>query len=297
MRKPDFFIVGAPKCGTTAMHAWLNRHPQLHMLRKELHYWGSDLNYLHPRYPKVKYEKHLKAAPPNAVLGEVAVWYLQSEKAAAEIKAYHPEARIVIMLRDPVEAVHSLHSQMVYTGNEPLHHLKEALDAEPGRRKGKGLPAHYYCPAQGLCYTDVYRYAGQVQRYLDRFEPHRIHFICFDDLKNDPARVYRNLLVFLGVDPSFTTGFNTINAHKETRSRNIQKVMLTPGKGLKKAVKTLIPFKFIREKIKGKVWEANTQKTQRKPLSKENSDYLKSVFEPEIKALTTLTGKTFFRWD
>lgn len=290
MPVPDFYIVGAPKAGTTAMHEWLSRHPELHLLQKELHYWGSDLSYMYPRLAEVKYKEHLDASPEGKLIGEVAVWYLLSEKAAKEIKAFSPEAKIIIMLRDPADATPSLHHQMVYTGNEPLHDFEKALNAEADRRNREQLPDHYYCPAQGLCYTDVYRYAPQIQRYLDLFEPAQIHFISFREMKENTAEVFKKLLSFLGVDDSFETEFNTVNPSQATKNKKVQDAILTPGKGLKKVVKTMIPSKSLREKIKGKVWDMNTKEQAREPLSEEVKERLENMFAEERQLVESLTG-------
>ncbi len=288
LKKPDFYIVGAPKCGTTGMHAYLSEHPDIHMVEKELHFWGGDLRYLNPRLPKSEYQKHFEGIANNQLVGEAAVWYLLSEKAAEELYAFSPNAKIVIMLRNPVSAVSSLHSQMVYTGNEPLEELEEALKAESQRMNGESLPEHYYCPQQGLCYTSVYKYQEQIKRYIDTFGKDKIHFIFFDDLKENTAKVYRELLDFLNINTNFAPDFEVVNANKTTRNKNIQKLILSPGQSAKKVVKALIPSKKIREKIKGKLWDANSKETQRSPISDAVKTKLQTHFESQIEFLKEL---------
>src|SRR5258706_10449866 len=110
INNPDFFIVGAPKCGTTAMNDYLGQHPDIYMAPKELHYFGADLK-IKDKISESAYLQYFKNAGNKKILGEASVWYLFSGTAAKEIKNFSPDAKILIMLRNPVEVVYSLHSQ------------------------------------------------------------------------------------------------------------------------------------------------------------------------------------------
>src|SRR5665647_751711 len=113
LKRPDFFIVGAPKCGTTAMNNYLAQHPDVFMAQKEIHYFGSDLK-MRVKVSESEYLNYFQNAEEKKLIGEASVWYLFSEKAAAEIKAFSPQAKIIIMLRDPIDVLHSLHSQHLF---------------------------------------------------------------------------------------------------------------------------------------------------------------------------------------
>ncbi|NLF38083.1 sulfotransferase, partial [bacterium] len=104
MRLPDFFIVGAPKSGTTALHAYLGRHPSIFVpARKEPHFFGSDI--VSPAFVRDRdaYLSLFAGATTEARVGEASIWYLYSKRAAREIKEFNPDARIIIMLRNPVD--------------------------------------------------------------------------------------------------------------------------------------------------------------------------------------------------
>src|SRR5438093_448879 len=139
--RPDFFIVGAPKCGTTAMYAYLRQHPQIFMpFHKEPLFFGSDLT---TRYGRMSLEEYLALfadASRGQRIGEASAWYLYSATAAAEIKAFAPDAQIVVMLRDPVEVMRAQHSQLLFNMQETLTSFAEALAAEADRRAGRRLP-------------------------------------------------------------------------------------------------------------------------------------------------------------
>ena len=104
MRTPDFFIVGAPKCGTTAMHRWLQAHPRCLSMRSPLFWSGRNAA---PGHLRCSIRCVVRRCG-RRIAGDVAVWYLMSETAADEIHAVNPDARIVIMLRRPHEMLHSL---------------------------------------------------------------------------------------------------------------------------------------------------------------------------------------------
>src|SRR5687768_15406060 len=142
MRTPNFFIVGAPRCGTTSMYAYLRQHPEIYVSpHKEPHFFGSDLSPLPGAIREEELYRALFAgAGDRPRAGEASVWYLSSRKAASEIRAFAPEARILILLRAPHQMLESLHSLFLRTGNEDLPTLEEALAAEPERRRGQRIP-------------------------------------------------------------------------------------------------------------------------------------------------------------
>src|SRR5438034_3527344 len=116
MKIPGFFIVGAPKCGTTAMNDYLAGHPDIFMAKKEIHYFGSDLEIKQKKLSGEEYLDFFKEGEHKYIVGESSVWYLYSKNAAAEIKAFSPGAKIIIMLRNPVDMLPSLHSQHIFDG-------------------------------------------------------------------------------------------------------------------------------------------------------------------------------------
>jgi hypothetical protein len=273
------------------MHEYLVQHPGIHMVEKELHYWGSDLKFQNPRVSQGDYEKHFRNIPADQHVGEAAVWYLLSDNAATELKAHTPDAKIVIMLRNPVKAVESLHSQMVYTGNESLESLEAALQQEANRMTGEALPSHYYCPQRGICYTTVYQYREQIARYVEAFGSTNIHYVFFEDLKADTASEYKKLLQFMGIDSDFTPSFEVVNANKSTRNKKVQDFILKPGKSVKGIVKAVIPSKKLREKIKGKVWAANSKETERIGISDALKAKLSETMKVQIEFLAGLKNK------
>lgn len=118
MKYPDFFIVGAPKCGTTSMCNYLDQHPDIFISNpKELNFFGADLT---PPPRKITLEEYLSHFQDSQakICGEGTPFYLLSQAAGQEIKALNPDAKIIIMLRDPVALIYSLHSQLLFGSSE-----------------------------------------------------------------------------------------------------------------------------------------------------------------------------------
>jgi len=132
-RKPDFFIVGAPKCGTTSMYHYLRQHDQIFMPdEKEPHYFGEDLKKRPDKFidNEDEYLNLFKDAKPDQKLGEASTFYLYSKSASREIKEYNPDAKIIIMLRNPIDFLNSLHSQLLFSGNEDEPDFEIAMELE-----------------------------------------------------------------------------------------------------------------------------------------------------------------------
>ena len=123
--------MGAPKCGTTALAAYLAGHPDIYMAQKEMHFFGADLRF-GPQFFRrdlEAYRAEFGKWSGQTRTGEASVWYLFSRQAAAEIKVYSPDVRVIILLREPVSMLYSLYHSYRYDGNEHLPTFEEALKA------------------------------------------------------------------------------------------------------------------------------------------------------------------------
>lgn len=191
MPQPDFFIAGAAKCGTTAMDEYLAAHPEIFMsAHKEPHYFGSDPQWF-DREPMTAehYASLFDDAGDVPVIGESSVFYVYSKSAAHEIRAQAPDAKILIMLRNPVDMVYSFHSQRVFNGTEDITNFAKAIAAEPQRREGHRLPKNIGL-LQGLYYRDLGRFDEQVERFLNTFPREQLLFLVYDDFRRDMAACY-----------------------------------------------------------------------------------------------------------
>ncbi|MFW6154847.1 MAG: sulfotransferase family protein [Planctomycetota bacterium] len=292
MNTPNFFIVGAPKCGTTAMDRYLAEHPEIFMCpRKECHYFGSDLRIAYDRPTEAEYRAYFDEADDARRIGESSVCYLVSERAAEEIAAFSPDAKIVIMLRNPVDMMVSLHSQLCHNAEETVTDFEAALAEEADRRAGKfdSLPTPRI--PQAFCYRHMARYPQQVKRYYEVFGPDNVHVIIFDDLKANTPGVYRDVLEFLGVDPTFAPTFERINANTSARWPRLQQLILASPFGRSYRLRRMIPG-VLRRMISG----LNSKVHERAPMAPALRRALTDEFAPVVSELSDLLKRDLTHW-
>jgi hypothetical protein len=296
MRKPDFFIVGAPRCGTTAMCTYLGQHSEIFMAaRKEPHFFGTDISSPVLIREEQPYLSLFAGARHEKRIGEASVFYLCSQRAATEIHAFCPSARIIIMLRNPVEMMQSLHSRHRLIGVEDIENFRAALAVEEERKRGGHLPARPY-PVQTLCYREMATYTPQVQRYLDVFGWQQVQVILFDDFTNDTARVYRDTCAFLGVSLDFQPEFPIINASKRVRSRTIRNVLSSPPSSLvRRLARAVLPRPFRQRVLRG-LGSLNVVDERRPALDPQLRRQLQTDFAPEVEQLSTLLKRDLRHW-
>ena len=291
-RVPDFYIVGAPKAGTTAMYEYLRTHPDLYLPeRKELRYFGSDLD-IRDRQPLTaeQYLAYFAPAQPDALIGTAYVWYLYSRRAAAEIAQFSPGARIIAMLRNPVDMLPALHGEHIANGNEDITDFTAALDAEPERRAGRSIPPHAHLP-QGLWYTDVPRYAEQLERYFAVFGLERVRVILFDDFVADTAATFRDTLDFLGVRREFgPEAFEPVNVSRRIRSERFRHFLARPPRLPRLMIRTFVPGRLRRSAYE-RAKRMNIEVAARQPIPPATVDRLRTTFAPEIARLSTLLDR------
>lgn len=289
-RKPNFFIVGAPKCGTTAINDYLGKHPDIFIPAiKEVHFFGRDLHFSKGALRDEAAYLALFKGATEPRLGEASVWYLYSRSAAQEIHAFNPNAKIVVMLRNPVDMLYSQHSQFLYNGNEDIADFREALAAEPERKAGRRIPKSAHL-ADGLFYSETARYAEQLERYFTTFGRDNVHVILYDDFRADLPGTYRQTLRFLGVREDFTPEFAVVNPNKRARSALLRDFVQAPPEGVKRLSRLFFPRSLRQQVMKG-LDRANIRYQARAPLDPVLRAELEHCFAPEVEKLGRLLGR------
>jgi hypothetical protein len=208
VRLPDFFIVGHGKCGTTALHQMLSRHPRIHMPVKEPRYFAPDrrTRYWRPessmrQHPTTLegYRTLFTGARADQLIGEATPTYLRSTLAAENIAAVQPDARIIAILREPASLLRSVHLQAVRNYDETEKNFAKALALEDSRREGRNIPRLSQFP-QVLMYSELIRYVEQLRRYRAVFPPEQVLVLIYDDFRADNEGTVRQVLRFLDVD-------------------------------------------------------------------------------------------------
>ncbi len=298
MKKPSFFIVGAPKSGTTALYEQLRQHRGIYMPRKEVYFFGKDLTYRESRPSKDYYHRLFEDAGADQLAGEASVWYLLSTSAAQEIHEYDPNARIIIMLRDPIEMVHSLHFEQFTNGNENIENFEEALEAEGERAEGERIPPLIGSPYEGLQYRKVGRYTEQVRRYFEQFGQEQVRVIRFEDFIAKPKEEHKRTLSFLGLEPQKLPSFERINAPRKIRSRWFRDLIKKRSPWMIRSSKFLLPSRKLRQKVLEKLEKANQKPTERPPMHEETRAKLREQFRSDVQKLSRLLGENMeaFWW-
>jgi hypothetical protein len=295
VKRPDFFIVGAFKAGTTALYEYLRAHPQVFMsVPKEPMYFGTDLT---PRYRRMTQDEYLalfRHARQDQHAGEASPWYLYSASAAAEIRAFEPSAKAIIMLRNPVDVMYSQHSQLVFNQREDLADFGAALDAEPDRLAGRRIPADAIRP-EALYYRKSVRFPEQVRRYLDVFGRDAVQFIVFDDLVADAAGVYRSTLEFLGVDPTHPLNATVYNPNKQARSGRMQRAIFAPPPFLRGLYGRLRRVPLLH-RVRDRLVTVNSKTAQRRSMDPQLRAALTAEFAPQVAELGEIIGRDLSAW-
>ena len=231
--KPNFFIVGAPRCGTTAMSSYLAEHPAVCFSDpKEPLYFCSDL-------PGLRYVENEKdylekcfdqsLAARSEAVGEGSVWYLYSSVAIPRIVEFQPDARFIVMLRNPLDMLSSLHQKLYFFLDENEVEFSKAWDLQWDRAEGVRVPDACREP-KILQYAQIGRLGEQLNRLVKLVPASRIHIIFYEDFKADPGRVYRNALRFLSVSDDGRAEFPVVNENQRVRSRYFwEKATNPPG--------------------------------------------------------------------
>lgn len=284
-KKPNLFIVGAPRCGTTSLWSYLKQHPDIFMsAEKELYFFDSDLRPTGWKRSSLdQYLSNFARAGDCKIIGEATPSYLRSERAARAIKAFNPRAQIVIMLRNPVDVMHSLHSSALYS-RESIADFEAAVEADATRK-----------PPQLIGYKEFTDFPTQVQRYFDLFGRERVHTIVFDDLKQDPSAVYQKTVCFLGVETRFEPELKIVNANVSVRNLGLQRNFAHPPRALRDIARALVP-QGLRSRIKRSLLDSNLAAKPRVPIDPGLRTRLQKEFEPQVDQLSRLLGRDLSAW-
>lgn len=295
LSRPDFFVVGAFKCGTTALYDYLRQHPQVYMpFHKEPLFFGDDLTRRYGRMSEAEYLALFRDAAPGQRAGEASAWYLYSTSAAHQIATFAPGAQIIAMVRNPVDVMHAQHSQLLFNNQEDIRDFAEALAAEPARRRGERMPPGPLRP-ETLFYRHSVRFAEQLERYLQAFGSERVHVVVFDDFARDTAAVYEGVLEFLGVEDSFKPDFGVRNPNKRVRLAALQRLVYQPPGPLLRLVPRLRRFPAIH-RLREAVLRLNSTAARRQAMDPQLRRRLTEELAPDVERLGRLIGRDLSAW-
>ena len=185
---PNFFIIGAPKCGTTSLSIYLAEHPNVVMsLPKEPHYFSTDIE--NGRITdQSKYLACFSANQNSSAIGDASTLYLYSKVAINNILAFNKDAKFIVMLRNPTEVAFSFHQLALKIFSETETNFEKAWYLQTERAIGNHVPKG--CPdLKLLLYGEIAKFGFQVDTLLSKVNRHKVHFIYFDDFINKTDKI------------------------------------------------------------------------------------------------------------
>jgi len=289
--KPDFFILGAPKTGTTALASYLSDHPHVCMCDlKEPHYFNTD----HSHDNIASWEDYLSLFSNEnqniLATGEASVWYLYSEIAVSNIEKVISEPKYIVILRNPYTLATSLHAQHLYSGYENHKDFNMAWAAQTDNSLRKKVPAN--CPSiELLKYADICCLGKQLNDLYHQIPADRIHIIFQDDLTDNPQIVWSKVQQFLELPPDLRTSFPKLNTRKHVRFNFIRKAQLSFYKIRKDFGLTMHPL-GIGTLIK----QLNITAPGGGNISTLTAKHMYDIFDPDIVLLSKITGRDLTAW-
>jgi hypothetical protein len=286
-RWPTFFIVGAQKCGTTSLYKHLKKHPEVFLPEvKEPAFFVTRPQPGEPRlFPEgcttlEEYSQLYLGAEKFAAIGDASPHYLCDEGSPRRIHDACPQARIIIMLRDPVIRAHSAYLMNRGRDYDSAPTFRQALERDEERDKTSWYTSWQYVQA-GM-------YHAQVSRYLDAFSSAQVLILLFDDLRRDPNELLSRIARHIGINPA-PFGASDLsepyNYFKMPRFRTAYRIARTPlGRKIRQ--------KLFPESVQQWLRRSSLLYGDRKPpLDDESRQYLQTIYDPDVARLEGLLGR------
>ncbi|MFP8487473.1 sulfotransferase family protein [Gracilimonas sp. Q87] len=287
-KKPNLFIVGAPKAGTTSLYNYLEEHPEVFMCDlKETNYFSykeiknQDLFYNEEKVNNIDdYLALFKSIKQEKIIGEASVSYLFYEDVPGRLFDFNSQSKIIIVLRNPIDRGFS-HYLMDSRLGLVDHSYDDIVDKNIEDKRGE----LYYQQ-----YVELGLYHNQVKRYLDIFGHEQVKIILFEELVDDIAIVVKDLFRFLEVDSNFEPQLSKkYNTFKEPKNKLID--TLYKIKSIRKSLSSFLP-----ETMKSLLLSSVFEKGQKPRLQVNTKDKLISIYRDDVISLEKLLNKDLKDW-
>ena len=303
MREPNFIVAGAPRCGTTALYAYLSEHPQIFMSKvKELNYFADD----YPAMQKINFRSHADylqlfddASPSQIGIGEASPFYLFSKVAFEKMRAALPDVKIIVSLRNPVDFIHSYHRLNLTLLREDETDLQKAWSLQEKRMRGEALPANLREP-ELLIYGELGKFSQYIEKLFSIYPREQIKVVLLDDLRADTKAFYEDVLAFLDIPSDGREDFEPVNSNFENKSKFLAKLFHPSPKVYDAFMKTISFFgpgfmEWVSIFYK-KVERLNTTPTKRTDMDPVFRAYLTDYFREDVEKLGKLLERDLSAW-
>lgn len=299
MKMPNFLILGAGKSGTTALYRYLEQHPQVYMSpEKEPNFFALEGEKVDFKDPEAEnrinnwsvtdiesYRALFREVSSETAIGEASPMYLYSPKAPGRIQHYVRDAKLMVLLRDPVERAHSAFVHMLREGIEPLDDFSQALGQEETRIEANWSWIWHY-KKMGF-------YHEQLRRYFDIFDREQIHVYLYEDFSADPLNVLRDVFRFLGVDEGYAPNVSTkYNAGGVPKNKLLHS-FLARSNMIKEPFKPLVPVR-LRKRLVAELRNRNLRELPR--TSPEVRSWLIESYKEDVLELQELIRRDLSKW-
>jgi hypothetical protein len=289
MKKPNFFIIGAPKCGTTSLARWLQNHPQVYFSPiKEPFFFSDDIQLrdMHGIKNLKQYEQLFSSVKSNHIaIGEGSTSYLFSETAVKNIIDYIGKPKLIVMLRNPIEMAVSLHSQQLKSLNEDVQDFEQAWMLQNERKKSLKIPKGCRDPKL-LFYQEWCLLGSQMEKLYSKVDREYVKPILIDDLDSDPQGTYNSVLKFLGISQDYLPDFRVYNKRRRISRPTLHKLLLAGGH-----LKKRMGFRF-----RTGITRISTEPTEYYLISDRMRHDLLQAFRQDIFLLGELLGRDLSHW-
>jgi len=228
-------VVGAPRCGTTSLAAFIKNHPEICFSSvKEPHFFsqfdltGISADELRRRVDDQYLSRYFSHCPDDRpMIAEASVTYLYTPERMEPILRMWPDARFIIAVRDPLEMLPSLHQRLLYLGDETETDFGRAWALNSERAEGRSIPRTCVDP-RWLRYDQAGRLGTFVESFFRAVGRERCMVVVFDDLASDPAALHRQLLEFLELSPQEAPDLAARRVSKSYRIGWLQRLLKRP---------------------------------------------------------------------
>jgi len=298
---PNFFIIGAPKAGTSALYFCLKQHPEIYMSPvKEPNFFLSES--IPPKHagPKGDYFSCNGVFSPRDYLclfaganlqkaiGEASTTYLNSPIAATRISQFAPNARIIVLLRQPADRAYSHFQYLRSQGIEPVFSFAEALSLENARREEGWFAGHLYKESGFYC--------TQLRRYFDCFHRDQVRIYLYEEWNQAPHTLLQDLFRFLGVDERFVPEIRRNNVTLLPRWQRLNYLARRPER-FDQVMSSLVPGKLRKIIISGtQIFNRKFNLYKPPPIDPEIRRQLTAGYREDILKLQDLIDRDLSHW-
>ncbi len=292
MKRPNFFIIGAPKCGTTSLASWLAEHPNVYIpTAKEINYFCYDLSIVGKPKNEKEYILFFKKVPYKVTaIGDASVSYCISDVAIKNIEMFSSSSpKYIFMIRNPIEMSYALHRENLCWGEDEVD-FRKAWYLSPYRRRGLKLPKGTF-ERKMFDYQNTCKLGFILSRIYEQVPRERVLVLVLDDIKKNPRKEYIKILEFLGIPDDGRTHFPVLNPSKTIRWRFLRNMVRRIGR-----MRDRLGLPPLGRGIFTALMRFTTKPEPREPLPEDFTSEMREFYRKDVELLSRLIHRDLSHW-